>query len=291
MKEFNFYSPSSLDEALELLHQYKEKAAVIAGGTDIVLELNERKIAPQCIIDISKINELRYCKVVDGIVRIGALSTFSDLENNPYIKENVKSIYQACYAVGSPQIRNLGTIGGNLCNASVAGDSLPVFISLDATVVLRSSAGKREMKLTEFYAGPNKTALEKDELMTEIYFDAPGPQTATAYTKLGKRKALVIVVLGLAALLERNEDNICTKAQIVIGAVSKYPQRLPSVENYLIGKPISRQTFEPCADMLSDIVQQMIPTRASVGYKKESVKGVSNKTFARLLSDFGINEN
>lgn len=290
MKEFNFYSPASLEEAIALLSEHKENARVIAGGTDIVLELNSRKLDTGCMIDISGIKELHYCKVIDGVVRIGAASTFTELENNPYIQNNVKSLYQACYTIGSPQIRNLGTVGGNLVNASVAGDTLSVFISLDATVVLRSAFGKREMKLTEFYAGPNKHNLEKDELLTEIYFNAPNDHTATAYTKLGKRKALVIVVLGLAVLLERDDQNICTKAQVVIGAVARYPSRLPSVEEYLIGKPISWETFSPCADMLSDIVQQMIPTRASVGYKKESVKGVANKTFRQILNDFGITE-
>jgi carbon-monoxide dehydrogenase medium subunit/xanthine dehydrogenase FAD-binding subunit len=287
MKEFNFYSPNSLDEALSLLTQYKDRAKVIAGGTDLLLELNERKLNPEYIIDISKISELRYVKVVDGIVRIGALSTFTDLEDSAYIRDQVKSLYDTCYFVGSTQIRNLGTIGGNVVNGSVAGDSPTTFISLDATVVLRSAAGKREMTLTDFYSGPAHTKLESDELLTEIYFTAPNSNTATAYTKLGKRKALVIVVLGLAVLMERNDQNICTKAQVVIGAVSKYPSRLPEIEQYLIGKSITAETFGACEEMLSKTVQAMIPTRASVGYKKESIKGVCRKTFDSILRDFG----
>ncbi|HCP15331.1 MAG TPA: xanthine dehydrogenase family protein subunit M [Peptococcaceae bacterium] len=288
MKEFSFFSPGTLDEALTLMNQYKGKASVIAGGTDIVLELNDRSHHPDYIVDISKIKELRYVKVVDGIVRIGALSTFTDLENDPYLRDHVKSLYSACYYVGSPQIRNLGTIGGNVVNASVAGDTPTAFISLDATVVLRSAAGKREMKLTDFYGGPGKTELEKDELLTEIYFEAPTEQMATAYTKLGKRKALVIVVIGLAVLLEKDCNNICSKAQVVIGAVARYPQRLPLIEHYLVGKPVTKETFDGCRDLFSQTVYEMIPTRASVGYKKESVKGVASKTFDSILSDFSL---
>jgi len=288
MKEFSFFSPGTLDEALSLLSQHKDSVSVIAGGTDIVLELNERAHTAQAVVDISKIKDLRYVKVVDGVVRIGVLSTFTDLENDPYIREHVKSLYSACYYVGSPQIRNLGTIGGNVANASVAGDTPTALISLDATVVLRSAAGKREMKITDFYSGAGKTQLEKDELLTEIYFDAPTENMATAYTKLGKRKALVIVVIGLAVLLERDCNNICSKAQVVIGAVARYPKRLPSIEHYLVGKPITKETFEGCRDMFSQIVYDMIPTRASVGYKKESVKGVANKTFNSILKDFSL---
>jgi carbon-monoxide dehydrogenase medium subunit/xanthine dehydrogenase FAD-binding subunit len=290
MKEFNFYSPKTLDEALTLMNRHKDSVSVIAGGTDIVLELNERAHTAKTIVDINKIEELRYVKVVDGIVRIGALTTFTDLENDPYIRENVKSLYSAAYHVGSPQIRNLGTVGGNVVNASVAGDSPTVFISLDVTVVLRSAAGKREMKLTEFYAGSRKTEIEPDELLTEIYFEAPTEQMATAYTKLGKRKSLVIVVIGMAVLLERDCNNICSRAQVVIGAVAKYPKRLPEIEHYLVGKPVSKATFDGCRDMFSNIVYNMIPTRASVGYKKESVKGVASKTFDSILSDFSLCE-
>lgn len=288
MKEFNFYSPNSLDDALSLLNQYKERAKVIAGGTDLLLELNDRAIQPECVIDISKLKELRYVKTIDNFVRIGALSTFTDLENNTYIRDHVKSLYDTCYYCGSPQIRNLGTMGGNVVNASVAGDSPTTFLSLDATVVLRSVAGKREMKLSEFYAGPGQTQLANDELLTEIYFPAPDAKTATAYTKLGKRKALVIVVVGLAVLIQRDEKNYCTNAQVVIGGVSKYPTRLFDIEAYLVGKPISAETFKACEQMFSDAVQGLIPTRASVGYKKESVRGVSKKTFDNILRDFDL---
>lgn len=288
MKEFNFYSPTTLDEALNILSEVKGSVSVIAGGTDLVMELQERSHSAENIVSIKKIPELKYIRVEDGKVRIGALTTFTELENHLYIQEHVKSLRYVCEHVGSPQIRNLGTIGGNVVNASVAGDSPTTFMALDATVVLQSVRGRREMKLTDFYADCPKTQIAGDELMTEIWFDAPTANIATATTKLGKRKALVIVVLGLSALIERDGDNNIVRAQISIGAVSKKPSRLPELEAYLIGKPVSRETFAPCAELLSQTVQKMIPTRASVTYKKESVKGVSDKTFDGILAGFGL---
>ncbi|HZJ90216.1 MAG: xanthine dehydrogenase family protein subunit M [Clostridiaceae bacterium] len=286
MKKFDYSAPATVDEALKLLNEYRDRAAVLAGGTDLVIALHEREHDTDCIVDISKLSDLRYIEVDDGIVRVGPLSSFTDLENSEYIRGNVRSLYEAAYTLGSPQIRNLGTIGGNLINASVAGDSITAFMALDSTLVFKSESGRREVKLVDYYTDENK--IRSDELLTEVYFDAPGENSATTYVKLGKRNALVIVVLGLGLLLERDEENVCTKAQVVIGAVSRFPVRVASIEEYLLGKTISWETFAPCAEMLSEVVQELIPTRASLPYKKESVKGVSNKAFRNILESFGI---
>ncbi|NLC41208.1 MAG: xanthine dehydrogenase family protein subunit M [Clostridiaceae bacterium] len=286
MKKFDYSTPASIDEALKLLSDYKGRASILAGGTDLVIALNDREHDTDCIIDITKIDSMRYCKVEDGLVLLGALTTFTDLEMSTYIQENVRSLYQAAYTLGSPQTRNLGTIGGNLINASVAGDSITVFIALDATLVFQSVNGKREVKLVNYYTEKNK--IRDDELLTEVYFDECDENTATTYAKLGKRNALVIVVLGLSILLERDKQNVCTRAQVALGAVSRFPTRVSSVEEYLVGKAVAWETFAPCAEMLSEIVQDLIPTRASLGYKKESVRGVSDKAFRDILSNFGI---
>ena len=123
MKPFVYHAPTTVAEAVELLEKYQDSCAVVAGGTDVVIELNERHKTPEHVISISKLNELRYVKEEDGLVKIGALTTFTDLENNPYVKEKLPAMYETVIHVGSPQIRNLGTIGGNVVNASVAGDS------------------------------------------------------------------------------------------------------------------------------------------------------------------------
>ena len=289
MKKFNFYSPVTLKEALELLSEYKDRAAVIAGGTDVIVALKEQQIQPECLVNIKKLKELRYCRQDNGKVRIGALSTFTDLENDPYIKNSVKSLHYCCCHMGSPQIRNMATFGGNLVNASPAADSTTTLLSLDASVVLESKRGRREMKLADFYAdcqaNGQDTRIASDELMTEIYFDAPTRDIATAAYKLGKRKALAIVVVGLSVMIERDSSNRIKRALVVLGALTKVPLRIKVIEEYLSGKPLTADTFQPCGQMLSKAIQGFM--RAGRMHKALSSECIAERTFGKILSEFG----
>jgi carbon-monoxide dehydrogenase medium subunit/xanthine dehydrogenase FAD-binding subunit len=292
MKNFNFYTPESLKEALALLAEYNSRSAVIAGGTDVVIELKDFKRRPECLININKLKELRYQKIEDGKMRIGALSSFADLERNADIQNKVKSLHYCAANVGSPQIRNLGTLGGNVVNASPAGDSISTLMSLDASVALESRRGRREMKLTDFYANCQKNQLAPDELLTEIYFDLPTKDIATAAYKLGKRKSLAIVVVGLSVLVERDSSNRIKRSQLVLGASSKIPVRINAIEDFLRGKPLTGDTFKPCGGMLSEIIKNMIPEKDAELFEKyhkvESVKCIMERTFRQILNDFGI---
>lgn len=127
MKPFTYHAPVTVAEAAALLDRYQDSVAVVAGGTDVVIELNEKQKTPAHVVDISKLKELRYVKEEDGMVKLGALNTFTELENNPYIQEKLPALIETVSHVGSPQIQDLGTIGGNVVNASVAGDSPTVF--------------------------------------------------------------------------------------------------------------------------------------------------------------------
>jgi len=284
MKKFDFYTPSSLKEALELLSLYKGRCAIIAGGTDVIIALKEQRLQPECLINVNKLKELRFCKLDNGKVRIGALSTFTDVENDPYIKNSVKSLYYCCCHMGSPQIRNLATFGGNLVNASPGGDSMTAFMSLGASVALESTRGRREMKLVDFYANCPKTWIAPDELLTEIYFDAPGKDITTAAYKLGKRKALAIVVLGLSVLVERDSSNRIKRANVVLGALAKTAVHVKPIEEYLTGKPLTGETFQPCGEMLAQYIIKIRPNRP---HKAESSKCISERTFSQILSEFG----
>jgi carbon-monoxide dehydrogenase medium subunit/xanthine dehydrogenase FAD-binding subunit len=290
MKYFNFCTPGSLKEALALLAKYKGRSAVIAGGTDLIVELKDFKRQPECIININKLGDLHYHRIEDGKVRIGALTTFADLERDAVIQEKVKSLHYCAAHVGSPQIRNLGTLGGNVVNASPAGDSLSTLMSLDASVVLKNEQGKREMKLLDFYANCQKTQIAADELLTEIYFDAPTKDIATAAYKLGKRKSLAIVVVGFSVLVERDSSNRIKRSLIVLGASSRIPVRINLIENYLLNRPLTEDTFKPCGAMLSEIITNMIPEKDAELFEKyhkvESVKCIVERTFRQILTDF-----
>lgn len=288
MNSFDFHSPKTLDEAYALLDRHKEDYAVVAGGTDILIELNDHRIAPRNVIDISKISALKGISVRDGVMRVGAMSTFTEIERNEIVQDRVRVLFDAASTVGSPQIRNLGTVGGNLVNASVAGDSLTAFITLDADVVLGSKNGVRRMKLLDFYADDRRTQLKRGEIMTEIFFDLPDSRTGTSYAKLGKRKSLAIVVLGVGVMLKMDGRGTCTRAHVVLGAVSRYPRRLPRVEEAFVGQKITRDLLYSQLPVLTDIVKELIPGRASVGYKSESVRGMARLAFDSVLKELRI---
>ena len=288
MKAFDFHSPKTLDEAYALLDRYREDYAVVAGGTDILIELHDHKIAPRNVIDISKIPVLKGIFVKDGVMRVGAMSTFTEVERNATVQDRVRVLFEAASTVGSPQIRNLGTVGGNLVNASVAGDSLAAFITLDADVVLGSKNGTRRMKLVDFYSDNRRTQLERGEIMTEILFDLPDSRTGTSYAKLGKRKALAIVVLGVGVMLQVDEQERCKRAHVVLGAVSRYPRRLPRVEEALVGQKVTRDLLYAQLPVLTEIVKELIPGRASMGYKSESVRGMARLAFDSILKELRI---
>lgn len=287
MREFDFYAPRTVEEFLPLLDQYKDSRDIVAGGTDIVLEFNERAINPAVVMDVTKLKELDYITVDEEYVHIGAITTHAKIAANPYIRENVQILAEACGNVGSPQIRNLGTIGGNVVTSSVAGDGMCAVLTLDANVVLKSVNGAREMKLQDFLNGEGyqrRNAIEANELLTEVYFRKPDKYTASSFRKLGKRKALAISVLGCGMVVHVDADGICTECSMRAGAQARYPLRLKEAEDMLIGKKLTMENMISTLPIIHDIVYESAKTRPSVIYKKEAIQGVFRDNFKKIAS-------
>lgn len=292
MNSYEYFSPKTMNELLDVLESADERTHIIAGGTDIVLDIRSGRIKPTKVVNINKVEELKYVKEEEGYIKIGSMMTFTDLEINELINNKVKILAKACSEVGSPQIRNLGTIGGNIVNASAAADSVAAFIGLDASVVLKSKKAERTMKLVDFYDN-GKPKIRKDEILTEIFFEKPSDNTATCFTKLGRRKALAIVVLSMGALIEKDESNKCTKAQFVLGAVAKHPMRVHEIEEKIIGKELNRENLYGLLDDMSTVIYNTIlegsPNRLrSAKYKSKSIVGIAKTTFDSILSDLKI---
>lgn len=290
MKPFIYHAPATVAEALSLLEQYQDDCAVVSGGTDVVIELNEGRKAPAHVISINKLDELRYVREEDGLVRLGALCTFTDLENDAYVQEQLPALYDTAVHVGSPQIRNLGTIGGNVVNASVAGDSPTTFLTYGASVVLKSAKGQRIMTLEDFNKGPGNCQIRPDELLTEVRFPAPSKDEAVGYFKIGKRKSLAIVVLAVSLYVKRTADNRVEDCRVVLGAVSKHPMRVPALEEALKGRALERQELLSLLPQFTDAVQAAIASRPSVVYKREGVRGAARRCFDQILGQFGLAE-
>lgn len=292
MKSFNYLSPKTIIEALDILKDADEDTHIIAGGTDVILNMHSGRIKPKTVVNINKIDELKYIKTEDGVVKIGAVTTFTELGENEFVNNRIKVLANACREVGSTQIRNLGTIGGNIVNASPAADSASALTALDASVVLRSKDGDRKMKLVDFYDN-GKSKLKKDEILTEISFKEPNENTATCFTRLVKRRALAIVVLSMGALIEKDELNKCIKAQFSLGAVSRHPIRLYDIEKKIIGKDLNKENLDELLDDMSEIIYKIIlegsaKRLGSANYKSKSIRGVAGETFDNILSDFNI---
>ncbi|MEG0765890.1 MAG: xanthine dehydrogenase family protein subunit M [Pseudoflavonifractor sp.] len=288
MKQFDFHSPQTISSALALLAQYGSDCSVIAGGTDIVIALNERASEVGHLININQIDALRYIKHEDGLVKIGPLTTFTELENDPYVKEHLKALYDTAVHVGSPQIRNLGTIGGNVVNASVAGDSPTTLMTYGASLVLSSSKGQRVMTIEDFNKGPGNCQIQPDELLTEISFPVLSKDEAAACFKIGKRKSLAIVVLATGIYVRRDGANTITDARVVLGAVSMHPMRAPEIEAALVGRKLTRDALNETLPLFTDAICAAIANRPSVVYKRESVRGAARLCYEDILSQLGL---
>ncbi len=283
MRKFNYHAPATVEEAVRILDQYQDSIAVIAGGTDLIIELKEGHKKPEHVLDITRIQDLKYIKEEEGIVKIGPLATFSFLEENAFVRQKLPALYETVKYVGSPQIRSLGTVGGNVVNASVAGDSPTVLLTYDAEVVLQSVKGTRVMSLHEFNLGPGNCAIRKDELLTEIRFPMPKEDEGVSYFKIGKRKALAIVVLAVSIYVKKDAQNKISDARVVLGAVNKHPMRSALIEEALRGAELKEQELDEFLPLFTQEVQAAIANRPSVVYKREGVRGAAKECFRQLL--------
>ncbi len=275
MKDFEYHSPVTLREACKLLKKFKGKARVLAGGTDLLYDLHHRDIAPEHVIGIKRIPGLKKIGY-DGSkgLTLGPLVTFNEIIYSKMIKKNYPTLVEVSKKVASHQIRNLATIGGNICNAASSADSSPILMALDSRVTITGAGGKkRTLPLEKFFAGPRMSVLAPEEILTMIHVPRIKPHTGMVYRKYIVRQALDIAVVGVAALiqLEKNSDACCS-ARIVIGACAPTPLRVVEAEKILIGKKIGMEEIDSAAKAASRAVQPISDVRASDSYRREMVR-------------------
>jgi CO/xanthine dehydrogenase FAD-binding subunit len=208
MHKFRFINPQSLLEALEYLNQYGKEAKIIAGGTDLLVQLRneDHKLAGvKFLVNLGSLPNLRQIKIDEDYISIGALVNHAEIASSKLIWDKVSFLSKAASMIGSPQIRNRGTIGGNLINASPAADTVPVMIALDADVILQSLTGSRKLSIRELFLKPYETCIKHDEILTEIKFKCLPEGSKTRFFKVGRRNALVIARLNIAVSLKTDE--------------------------------------------------------------------------------------
>lgn len=263
----------SIDEVVKLLGKYGKDSKVIAGGTDIIIELRNEKISPKILIDTSKIEELKRVEEDRKYISIGAGVTFTEIVENPLFKDVVYGLYKSCKMVGAPQIRNKGTIGGNIAHGGAAADSVPPLIALKSIVTLESIDGIREISLEKYYGD----TIKDNELLTKIRFEKPNKNQVLSFSKLGLRQALAISRLTTSALIEYEGEKI-KNIVVASGALGISPLREYTVEEYLKGKEIEEETIVEAINVLEKAMKERLEGRSTLPYKSKAIKTILRET-------------
>jgi carbon-monoxide dehydrogenase medium subunit len=282
---FTLHRPASLGEALELLKTL-ENVRPIAGGTDLLPLMRDRTIAVEEIVDIQSLHELKGITVEDGALRIGALTTLTEILESPLVAEKVPVLREAVGHIGSVQTRNQGTLAGNLCNASPAADSAPALMILGALARIASGKGVRKLPVEELFAGPKMNSLGKDELVTEILVPELSPGSGAAFEKLGRRRGITLAVVNAAAYLEI-DGKICVDARIALGAIAATPIRLPEVEDTYKGKELTPEAIEESSRTCYALVSPVDDVRASAEYRREMACVLVKRAIAKAKTRVG----
>jgi len=277
--------PTSLDDALAALRAHGAHGRIVAGGTDVLVELQRKADPAEVLIDVGALDELRYVRLENGRVRIGGLATHNDVLAAPFACEAALPLAQAALEVGAPQIRTRATVAGNLVTASPANDTIAPMLALGASVTLIAAGGReRTLPLDEFFTGFRRTALRPDELIREIHFPALGPERRGIFVKLGLRRAQAISVLALAIVVEREPRGAVTDARIALGCVAPTVVRADVAENALIGATLDEETCALIGALARESAAPIDDVRGSAAYRREVIGALVADALQRLAA-------
>ncbi len=309
MIRYDYLKPSSLEEAIGLLKQYGGQAKLIAGGTDVMVDIRQKKYAPQVLISLRGIEGLSYIREEDGGLRIGALTTHRELEKSPLVRERLGALADAVDNLGSVQIRNVATIGGNICNAAPSADTAPPLLVLGASVRIKGSEGERVLPLEEFFLGPGETALKDDEILVEFIIPSPPPNSASAYWKHTRRQAMDLPIIGVAMMLavEKTEapalkeafgreapleellgaldesELVCQEVRLALGVAAPTPMRASKAEEFLRGKRVTQEALLQFGEIASSEATPRDTVRGAAWYRREMIKVLPKRLALKCL--------
>ena len=280
------YSPRSLAEALEILSQKKEQIKPVAGGTDVMVMLKDGVVKEKELLNLSYISELSYIKEKESQILIGSATKYREIRRSPIINAYAPILIEAARQIGSPQIQNLGTIGGNLGTASPAGDSIPPLYVLNARVKLQKIGSSREVQVDKFFLGPRKTVKEPDELITEISVDKMEPGSYYFFEKLGLRSANAISIVSAAGIINL-ENNTVKYLRLSLGAVAPTVIRATDAEEEAKGKELTEDLIDRIAKLASDATRPISDIRGTAEYRKKATYGIVYEALYRIFKGYG----
>ncbi len=287
---FEYRAPGSLDETLNIIRTNGSSTKILAGGTDLILQMKQGQVRPSLVVDVKKVLELNRLEWSEsGGLHIGAAVPLSKLLAFSAILKRYRILAQACSVIGSVQVRNRGTIGGNICNAAPSADTAPSLMCLGARAVLVSSNGTRTVNLNDFFMAPGKTAIGDNELLVEIEVPTPAMPSAGCYLRHTTREEMDIAVVGVASCLTLSpQDATIKEARIALGAVAPTPIRVQDAEAFLTGKSATADIIEEAAGKAAAGASPISDLRGSTEYRREMVKVLTRRTLRESCNRLGL---
>lgn len=267
---FELFTPQTLDEAVSLLRKYKDDIKIFAGGTDVFVEMHTDFESPKYLMDVKQIPELNAFRKDHGGYFIGANTLHHTLDRSPEIANVYAALSKGAGKVGSVQIRQRGTIGGNVCTAAPSGDTLSPLLALGADAVVYGPKGERKIPMSEFFTGPKKTALKKEEILVGIKLPKPWKNQGSSYIKFSRRNAMDLALLGAAACVE-TDGKICRNIRIALTTSAPVPMRATKTEAFLRGKVLTKPVIEEAGRIASEEAKPRTSWRCTEEYRREII--------------------
>ena len=281
MEDLDYVSPQSIDEAISILAAGGTSAKVFAGGTDLLVQIHEEIIEPTILVDIKNIPELRKIRFEKDFIVVGAAITGAELGENEKIKVTWPGVVEAVELIGSYQIQGRATIGGNLCNASPAADSVPAFVAAGALIQIVGPDGNRSISTQDFLVGPGTTALKQGEFVTHIKLPQRSGKTGDAYLRFIPRTEMDIAVVGAGISVSLNSDGICDDVRLALGAVAPTAILVESATDILIGNKLNDSTLDALSEAAKKACSPISDKRGTDEFRKE-VAGVLTGRAAKI---------
>ncbi len=284
IREINLVSPQSVSECLHMLTNGDGVYRIIAGGTDAVVRMKEGQIRPATWINILNIKNLHFIREEDDGIHIGPLTTYTDILQSELLRKKADVLVQASLKVGATQIQNMGTIGGNIANASPAGDTIPALYVLDAVIKLESLRVTRQIPIHTFFKGPGKTVMKNDELITDIIIQPQKDNEIGIFEKLGTRKAQSISIVNMACLLKMGSGpRECVDGKIAFGAAAPTVIHAKKCESMLYVSPLDNEMIQSIAKIAWKEVMPISDIRASAEYRRDMASALLERGLYQLM--------
>jgi carbon-monoxide dehydrogenase medium subunit len=304
MHRFEYFKPQTVQEAITLMEKFKGEAMYVAGGTDVMVQVRQKKVQPKALISLRNIKELSYR---DGPV-LGSATTHREIEKDEFARKNLSALHDAVCRLGSTQIRNVATVAGNICNAAPSADTACPLLVLDARLTIAGPQGERQVDLDEFFVGPSKTVMQQGELVKEIRMPSFGVNTGSAYIKHTRRQAMDLPIVGVAARMTLNRSDVrckdmlctvapmsqifslfaeeelrCDEVRIAMGVVAPRPMRAKKAEAVLKGKVLSDKLVLEASEIAASEASPRDSIRGEAWYRSEMVKVLVKRAIMKAI--------